>query len=668
MGVAAMLVRGTGILQPVDLAVYDWHLRHQDAPKDGWTSPIVLVTITEEYIKHAQWPVSDVVLAQALDRILQGAPRAIGIDLYRDKAEPPGYHVLRDLIRQDPNLLEENASPGYHELSGILKSHPNIIAITKLGDPTADGVPPPPALADTGQVGFNDQVFDPGGVIRRGLLFLHDEQERPIPAFSLLLALLYLQAEGQSARPDSANPEHIRLGGTTVHPLRPNDGGYVGIDTGGYQFLLDFKHARESYSSVPIEHVLQGRFDPASFRDKIVLLGTAGAASAQDSFHTPLNTGLETGSLMAGVALHGQIADQLIRMALRGQAPVVGIEPWQENIWILVWGVQGGLVGLLIRQPWRYAIALMLGALVLITGGHGAFNAGWWVPLAPIGLAWLSGNGLVTAYLSYQERRQRAVLMQLFSRHVSKEVAESIWQQRDQFLENGRPRSQTLTATVLFTDFKGFTAVSEKMTPQALLDWVNIYLDAMAGLVMRHGGVVDDYAGDAIKANFGVPFPRTSEEAISQDAVNAVSCALAMEQEMHRLNAEHEAKGFPTVGMRIGIYTGSVVAGSVGSTERLKYTTVGDTVNTAARLESLDRELVAETAGKRPCRILIGEQTRRLLGDRYRMEPFGELALKGKTDKIPAFRVLGDLNVNVAESGTPPSQEPGHLIQTTSRS
>lgn len=651
MGVAAILVRATGILQPLDLALYDWHLRHQDAPTETWTSPIVLVTITEEYIQSQQWPVSDVVLAQVLDRILQAAPRAIGIDLYRDKPEPPGYKELRDLLRQDPQRINDNSSPGYEDLGGILRAHPNIVAITKLGDSETKGVPPPPALAGTGQVGFNDQLFDAGGVIRRGLLFLHDEQERPIPSFALLLALLYLQAEGQTAQPDPDHPEYLRLGKTTLRPLQPNDGGYVNLDTGGYQFFLDYKQAREPYPSLPIERVLQARFEPSIFHDKIVLIGTVSAASAQDAFHTPLNTGLVTAPLTAGVALHGQVVDQLLRMALLGQAPITGIGQWQKNFWIVLWGVQGGVLGLLSRAPWRYAMALGLGGVVLILGGHGAFNAGWWIPIAPIGLSWLSGTGLVTAYMSYQERKQRAVLMRLFSRHVSKEVAESIWQQRDQFLENGRPRSQTLTATVLFTDFKGFTAVSEKMTPQALLDWLNIYLDAMAGIVMRYGGVVDDYAGDAIKANFGVPFARSSEAGIQQDAVNAVSCAAEMEREMHRLNAAHEAQGLPTVGMRIGIYTGPVVAGSVGSTERLKYTTVGDTVNTAARLESLDRELVAETPGKRPCRILVGERTLQYLGGRFHAEPFGELSLKGKSEKILAYRILHDQSDETAQLG-----------------
>jgi adenylate cyclase len=279
---------------------------------------------------------------------------------------------------------------------------------------------------------------------------------------------------------------------------------------------------------------------------------------------------------------------------------------------------------------------LILGITVIV-----AFVQGWWIPLAPPSMAWFLSVSVVTASVLGLERKERALLMHLFSKHVSGEVAEAVWQQRDQFLLNGRPRPQQLVATVFFSDFKGYTAASEKMTPEALMDWVNSYLDVMAGLVIKYGGVIDDYAGDAIKANFGVPLPRNSEEEIAQDAVNAVTCALAMEQEMHRLNLRHEQSGLATVGMRIGIHTGPVVAGSVGTSERLKYTTVGDAVNTAARLESLDRDVVQETPGRRLCRILIDESTKRYLGDRFVLDRIGDVNVKGKEQTLTVYRVIG---------------------------
>ena len=246
-----------------------------------------------------------------------------------------------------------------------------------------------------------------------------------------------------------------------------------------------------------------------------------------------------------------------------------------------------------------------------------------------------------TAIEQAREKEQRGVLMQLFSKHVSPQVAESLWHQRDQFLDGGRPRSQKLAATVMFTDLQGFTGVSEKLDPQALLDWLNTYMEAIARTVMEHGGVVDDYFGDGVKVNFGVPVPRTTEAEISQDAVNAVNCALALEEEMRRLNARMNEKNLPTLRMRVGIFTGPVVAGSLGSADRLKYTTLGDTVNTASRLESFDKELELPHLATSPCRILLGESTLPHLGSRFITQRVGEMALKGKESKITAYCVLG---------------------------
>jgi adenylate cyclase len=162
-------------------------------------------------------------------------------------------------------------------------------------------------------------------------------------------------------------------------------------------------------------------------------------------------------------------------------------------------------------------------------------------------------------------------------------------------------------------------------------------MEAMAGLIMQFGGVVDSYAGDGIKADFGVPIPRDTPAEIRSDAVNAVSCALAMEEEMSRLNAVWGARGLPEVGVRVGIFTGPVVGGLLGSSQRLKYTTIGDTVNIASRLESFDKDLARHSL----CRILIGDQTLECLEGQYETVRIGEVKLKGKDQAIVIHQVLG---------------------------
>ena len=173
------------------------------------------------------------------------------------------------------------------------------------------------------------------------------------------------------------------------------------------------------------------------------------------------------------------------------------------------------------------------------------------------------------------------------------------------------------------------------------MEWLNEGMDAMARQVSRHAGVIEQYSGDAIVAVFGVPVPRQSDLEICQDAINAVNCALALEDTLRELNQRWRAAGRAMTGMRIGIFTGPVVAGTLGSAERSEYVVVGDTVNTASRLESFDKELFPPDPEKRPCRILIGELTRRCLGEEFETEHVGDVSLKGKEQRVAVYRVIG---------------------------
>jgi adenylate cyclase len=609
-------VRSTGHLQQLELNLYDWLLRSR--PVVGATdSRIIFITITEEDIRQqGRWPITDETLALALQRLLAERPRAIGVDLYRDIEVPPGHK----------------------ELTALLTQQPKIIMLTQLGGGTVVRIPPPPVLEGTEQVGFNDILIDADGLIRRALLF-QDDGDQVAYAFPLRLALLYLAADGIAPKPDPAVPEWLRLGPTTLRPFASSDGGYVNADAAGYQILLDFGGAAVPLRAFSLGDLLAGRVKPQDITDHIVLIGVT-AESVPDVFHIPVSFAWRGGDQFPGVFLHGIIVEQLLAGALDGRAPIHVLSETAEIAWIMFWGLLGGVLGVFARSPWRFSFIAVGGLLLLTTSVIMAFWSGWWVPEVPAALTWFLTTSVAVASTLGRERKERAMLMQLFSRHVSREVAQTIWHERDQLLDGGRPRPQELVATVLFLDFKGYTSASEKMTPQALMAWVNAYLDAMTQVIMRHDGVIDDYAGDSIKANFGVPLKRESNAEVAKDAVNAVACALAMEQEMHRMNERHESEGLPTVGMRIGIHTGPVLAGCVGSAERMKYTTVGDTVNAAARLESLDREFVAESAGRRPCRVLISESTAQLLGERFQLERVGEVSLKGKVQAMVAYRVV----------------------------
>jgi adenylate cyclase len=236
----------------------------------------------------------------------------------------------------------------------------------------------------------------------------------------------------------------------------------------------------------------------------------------------------------------------------------------------------------------------------------------------------------------------RSVLMKLYSRHVSKEIAESIWENRDSFLDGQRPLAQKLVVTVLFTDLKGFSTISEKMEAARLYVWLNGYLGAMAQVIQEHGGVLKQFTGDGILALFGVPVPHTTRQQQAADATAAVKCAIGMGWRLAKLVEEWQKVGLPPVSMRAGIYTGDVAAGSVGSDDRFEYAVVGDVVNTAARLESYDKTIGDPDATPMRCRILIGAPTHELLDSKFLTKEIGLLEVKGKVNKVAVFQVLGE--------------------------
>jgi adenylate cyclase len=272
--------------------------------------------------------------------------------------------------------------------------------------------------------------------------------------------------------------------------------------------------------------------------------------------------------------------------------------------------------------------------------GYAALSLGFWVPVVAPGAAWLGTSAAYTAWISSRERAQRAELMQIFSRVQSPRVADELWRRRGEYLVDGRLEPKAATVTVLFLDMKGYTANAEKMAPDQLLAWINDFMAPMARLVEEHGGYPDDYFGDGIKADFGVPVLCETEEAIAETARDAIRCAAAMVAELVQINAGYAAANLPTVALRIGIHTGPVVVGLLGSRNKGKYTVVGDAVVIAQRLESTDQ--VAHDFEEQPCRVLVSERTHSFVEPASissRFEPMGRVHLKGKQALVGVYKM-----------------------------
>lgn len=616
---ATVGIREFGWLQTPELKVYDAYLRTR--PPTPATAPVALIGETEADLRRFGHPLSDQILADALTRIIDAGAQVVGVDKFRETPVAPGTEALSDLLRRNSS----------------------VVWIEQFGDRHASPIGPPAALADSDQVGFADLVEDSDGLVRRGLLFLDDGQ-RFAYSLGLRMALAYLAPRGLRPAPDPERPEHLRLGQVTLPPLEHDDGPYVDMDAAGYQFMLDFRGMPHPFPCFTLGELMDGRVPPAALRDRVVILGSV-AESLLDRFHTPFGspqTSTVASSCFSsttkrrtyGLEIHGLVTAQLIRSALEGAHPLRTWSEAQERAWIFLWALLAAVQGFWAPSLARFVLYNSLGLTVLIGGTLLALWGHHWIPVVPPALAWLGTAVLVSAFMHSREKAQRSLLMQLFSRHVSTDVAREIWLHRDEFVRDGRPHPQRLTATALFADIQGFTAIADELAPETLMEWLNTYMSEMAQVIEDHQGIIKQYAGDAIMAVFGVPVPRRTEEEIDTDAVHAVRCALAMGAALERLNRRWEADGLPIIASRMGIHTGLMVAGSIGSSRRQEYNLFGDSVIIAARLESFDKRYLDPKAGSNACRVYIGESTLNRLGGRFETHFIGEVELKGIHEKV----------------------------------
>lgn len=603
-------VRQLGLLQELELFAYDRYLQHRRLDQ-AYIPNVVLIRVTEEDIQRYGHPLTDRILAELLNNLLSYSPAVVGVDIFRDIP-----------------------SDGTASLNKVLKDNTQIVLIEKrLGKKILVSN----LISRNAQTGFADLKQDRSGVVRRGLLFFWDTNDlkKVYFSFGLTLALNYLQQYGIPLSKDPENEAFVSIGPTTIPRFQYNDGGYSIADDGGYQFLLDYGYGVRSFPSLTVSEVLQKKRPLNAISGNVVIIGTT-APSVQDYHETPFSRSGHPA--MFGVEIHAHIVDQLIRSGLREGTPIQTIDENYENGLILMASLCGVILGIYIRSLRLLISVIFLTANLFLFVPYLIFQAGYWIPAAALFLASAFSFFWGIAYIRFIERSDLKTIKMLFGKFVSRKVAQDLWAHRDQFIHNGRPKPVKLMATVMLTDLKEFTAAAEPMDPNDLMEWLNKYMSAMTGVVESYGGIVEDYAGDGIKATFGIPVQRDSENGIQQDAENAVRCALAMGQQLAAVNAQWKSQNVPLDRMRIGICTGWVTAGSIGSADRMAYTTIGDTVNTAARLESFDKEKFdQEKVGS--FRILLAETTHRRLGSDFHTEFIGKHRLRGKKQRTDIYRV-----------------------------
>jgi len=378
-----LLLRLTGALQFMELMALDQMFRLR--PAELVDSRIVLVTINESDIKQlGQWPMSDAVLAQLISSIKQQQPRVIGLDLFRDLPVEPGHQKLINVFTSTPNLI------------GIEK-------VIKAAN--GEVISAPPLLKQRAQVSASDLLLDPDGRVRRSLLYLRTQDDRSIFTLGARLAFFYLDKQGISRQPLNPDQTQFRLGHAVFTPLQPNDGGYIGMDAGGYQILSNFPKFQPGFRTIALTDVLQGRLPRDLMRDRVVLIGVT-AESLKDKFFTSYTT--NSTAIPAGVEVHALLASQLLSAALDGRSLLHTWSEPIESLWIIAWSTVGAIIGWTVSSPRQTVLKVVLLGIALCGGAYSFFLIGWWIIIVPPLLA-LAGSAITSnGYLLWENLKEYA--------------------------------------------------------------------------------------------------------------------------------------------------------------------------------------------------------------------------------------------------------------------
>jgi adenylate cyclase len=530
---------------------------------------LVIVGIDDASLARiGRWPWPRSVFGRLIDKLNVSHPAAVGIDVsFSDTSTVSDDAALASALQRAnfPIVLPVEGTLTWHDDQGMFSYS---------ADPL---LPHPHFITPSTTVGAVNVITDPDGVVRSFPFSVRMPDGSSVDSFAVAL----LRAAGKwSGHQSSASLTRIAYAGPP--------------------------HA---IYTVPSWRVLDGSVSiPAH---SIILIG-ATAPDLHDTVVVPTGGGVE----MSGVEVHATIVNMLL-----GAFRLV-VAPWWAVLgWCVVCGLLAvGAVATARSMSWAIGLVVAEGvvATVMIVG---LAQLDIIFPVIYGVLGWFFPALGAFFYRYWVTEKERAAVRSLFSRYVSKEVLSDILKNPSALSLGGKERE----ITVLFSDIRGFTTLSESLPPHEVVRILNDYFSAMTEEIIAHGGVLDKYIGDAIMAFWGAPL------ADALQASHAIDTALAMRRRLESLNREFAARHDPRIQIGIGIATGNAVAGNVGSLRRLNYTVIGDTVNTASRLEGLTKE--------KNVPIIISQQTKERAGDRYDYIALGAAMVKGKKKEVMIFGV-----------------------------
>jgi adenylate cyclase len=660
----AFFVQRCGVLEPVEQVATDLLMRARGtAPPDP---RVVICDIDAESIhRHGRWPWPRTVVAALIDRLAAGGARVIALDVLF--SEPSRADPACDLTAEDAALARSMAGAGNVVLGFFFRSRlpsetapagssalprppasPGRLAGFASSAAAGSGAGrPPSALPDPLANAVVEQVREPPGGLpiperpaaepnlemfahaadSQGF-FSHERESgvlrhyelliryggRFFPALALRAAQRYLRDGPVEVAPDRSGLPEIRVAGRCVETDE------VGA------LWVNYRGPAGTFATVPAWQVLAGSAPPAALRDRLVFVG-ASESGVGDFQATPF------GSEIAGVEVHANVADNLLAgRYIRDSGLQVGVS-------LLALLLLGPAVALLVVGVERHLYGSLLAmALVLL------WPIASWLALA--GPGWhlqvvspLAG-GVVALVMALRfrvgsvEKRARQI-KRTFQRFVSEAVVEEMLRHPERVKLGGERREMT----VLFSDIRGFTSISETLDSEALVELLNEHFTPMTRIVLDHGGTLDKYMGDALMALFGAPLAQPDH------AARACRAALAMRAELVRLNAGWQRRGkLPpgkSLGIGIGINSGEMSVGNMGSEAIFGYTVIGDNVNLGARIEGLNK--LYGTA------VLVSEHTAAAVGSGLLLREVDRVLVKGKHVPVSIFEAVAELPATAAD-------------------
>lgn len=634
------------LLETVEAFTYDARVL-LTLPKSNDPRVVVLDLDEKSLAAEGQWPWPRNKLAQLINQLFETYhARVLGFDIVfaepdlrainlldqlaaRDMADVPGFADRAARIRQGLDYDREfaeaikgrpivmgfyaKASLGQGEAAstgGICeplfdKSAAALLGVDFIKSAGYGGNVPVIQAASPFCGFFDNPIVDNDGVFRRvPLLQMYDGQLYP----SLALAVTRL-ALGLPPVQLEFDPPHVH---NSLHLERVRIGDFTAPVDGEAAVYVPYRGDNRTFTYVSATDVLNGKADANALNNAVVLMG-ATAAGLLDFRTTPVN------KIFAGVEVHANIISGILDGRIRQKAPYYsGIEASLLLIIAVLIAIAFPRVSALMGA------ALVTGVILVVVGLAFVF---WQLDfIMPMGVPVIFTLAVFMAHLLYGyliESRGKREISRLFGQYVPPELVEEMAAHPEQISMEGESREMS----VLFSDVRSFTSISEKLDAKELSAMMNVYLTKQTAIIQKYRGTIDKYIGDAIMAFWGAPLPQKDH------ALLAVQAAMEMIRSVRELDEEFDRHGWPRLNIGIGINTGKMNVGNMGSSFRMAYTVMGDAVNLGARLEGLTKEYGVP--------LMISEFTRNQLPSEWAFRELDSVRVKGKSEPVTIYEPMG---------------------------